>query len=80
MKALIEGFSVYTYNEYVVLNTGELGQVVAVSTEKVSRPVIKILYDRKGRPLDEPRETDLAQNSSLFITKAVPYHELPLAG
>ena len=80
VKALIASFSVYPYNEYVVLNTGELGQVVAVNAENLSRPVIKILYDRKGRPLDEPRETDLVQNSSLFITKAVTYHELPSAG
>ncbi len=80
VKALIASFSVYPYNEYVVLNTGELGQVLAVNAENLSRPVIKVLYDRKGRPLDEPRETDLTQNSSLFITKAVSYHELPLAG
>ncbi len=80
VKALIASFSVYPYNEYVVLNTGELGQVVAVNAENLSRPVIKILYDRKGRPLDETRETDLVQDSSLFITKAVPYHELPSAG
>lgn len=80
VKALIASFSLYPYNEYVVLNTRELGQVVAVNAENLSRPVIKILYDRKGRLLDEPRETDLAQNSSLFITKAIPYHELPRAG
>ncbi len=80
MKALIASFSLYPYNEYVVLNTHELGQVVAVNAENLSRPVIKILYDRKGRLLDEPREIDLAQNSSLFITKAIPYHELPRAG
>lgn len=80
VKAWIASFSVYPYNEYVVLNTGELGQVAAVNAENVLRPVIKILYDSKGRPLDEPRETDLAQNSSLYITKAVPYHELPPAG
>ena len=79
VKALIASFSIYPYNEYVVLNTGELGQVVAVNAENLSRPIIEILYDRKGRPLDKPKETDLTQNSSLFITKAVPYHELPLA-
>jgi HD-GYP domain-containing protein (c-di-GMP phosphodiesterase class II) len=79
VKALIASFSVYPYNEYVVLNSGELGQVLAVNAGNLSRPIVKILYDRKGRPLDEPRETDLVQNSSLFITKAVPYHELPLA-
>jgi HD-GYP domain-containing protein (c-di-GMP phosphodiesterase class II) len=80
VKALIASFSIYPYNEYVVLNTGELGQVIAVNAENLSRPVIRILCDREGRSLGEPKETDLVQNTSLFITKAVPYHELPLAG
>ncbi len=40
--------------------------------------MVKILYDKTGRPLDEPRETDLAQDPSLFITKAITYHELPI--
>jgi len=80
VKALVRSFSLYTYNEYVVLNTGEIGQVVEVNAGNLLRPIIKILYDRKGRSLDEPRETDLAQISPLFITKAVPYHELPPAG
>jgi len=53
------------------------GQVVEVNREKLWRPVIKILYDQQGRALDEPRETNLAHNSKLFITKAVTYHELP---
>ncbi len=53
------------------------GQVVEVNRETLSRPIINFLYDQQGRALDEPRETDLAHNSKLFITKAVTYHELP---
>ena len=78
VKALVRSFSLYPYNEYVLLNTDELGQVTQVNPEELSRPVVKILYDKTGRPLDEPRETDLAQDPSLFITKAITYHELPI--
>ncbi|MCZ6769897.1 MAG: cyclic nucleotide-binding domain-containing protein [Acidobacteria bacterium] len=77
IKALVRSFSLYPYNEYVLLNTDELGQVVDINPEKLSRPTVRILYDKKGRALDEPRETDLAQHPSLFISKAVTYHELP---
>jgi len=77
VKALIRSFSLYPYNEYVLLNNREIGQVVEVNREKLSRPKIKILFDQQGRALDEPRETDLAHNPNLFITKAVTYHELP---
>jgi HD-GYP domain-containing protein (c-di-GMP phosphodiesterase class II) len=77
VKALIESFSVYPYNEYVVLNSDEVGQVVEVNPRNSWRPIVKILFDKDGVPLDEPKETDLAQASSLFITKAITYHELP---
>jgi len=77
IKALVRSFSLYPYNEYVLLNTDELGQVVEVNPQKLSRPVIKILYDKHGKLLNEPRETDLAKHPSLSISKALTYHELP---
>jgi HD-GYP domain-containing protein (c-di-GMP phosphodiesterase class II) len=77
VKALVTSFSLYPHNEYVLLNTREIGQVVEVNRDKLSRPKIKILYDEQGRAVDEPTEMDLAHNPNVFITKAVTYHELP---
>ena len=77
IKALVRSFSLYPYNEYVLLNTDELGQVVDINPQKLSRPIIRILYDKKGKALEEPRVTDLAQHPSLFISKALTYHDLP---
>jgi len=79
VKALVRSFSLYPYNEYVLLNSDELGQVVEVNPGQLSRPLIKILYDREGRRLAEPRETDLAEYPSLFITKVITYDMLPTA-
>ena len=77
VKALLNSFSLYPYNEYVLLNTKELARVVEVNPENSFRPLVQILYDSNGVALEEPRETDLAQSSLLFITKAISYHELP---
>jgi len=77
VKALLNSFSLYPYNEYVLLNTKELARVVEVNPANSFRPLVQILYDRKGVPYKEPRETDLAQSSLLFITQAISYHELP---
>ncbi len=79
VKAMLNSFSLYPYNEYVLLNTKELARVVEVNPENSFRPLVQILYDRKGIPLEEPKETDLTQSSLLFITKAISYHELPPA-
>ena len=75
VKALIESFSVYTYNEYVVLNTDELGQVVEVNSENLCRPLVRILYDKERKAVEQPIEIDLSKRPSLFITKAVTYDE-----
>ena len=76
VKALIEGFSVYTYNEYVVLNTDEMGRVVEVNSGNLCRPLVRILYDKERKTVAQPLEIDLAETPSLFITKAVTYDEL----
>ncbi|MCZ6876546.1 MAG: cyclic nucleotide-binding domain-containing protein [Acidobacteria bacterium] len=76
VKALIEGFSVYTYNEYVVLNTDEMGRVVEVNSGNLCRPLVRILYDKERKSVTQPLEIDLSKTPSLFITKAVTYDEL----
>ena len=76
VKALIEGFSVYTYNEYVVLNTDEMGRVVEVNPGNLCRPLVRILYDKERKAVAQPLEIDLSKIPSLFITKAVTYDEL----
>jgi len=76
VKALIEGFSVYTYNEYVVLNTDEMGRVVEVNSGNLCRPLVRILYDKERNAVAQPLEIDLSKTPSLFITKAVTYDEL----
>ena len=77
VKALLKSFSLYPYNEYVLLNTKELARVVEINPENSFRPLVQILYDSNGVRLEEPRETDLALSSLLFISKAISYHELP---
>ena len=76
VKALIESFSVYTYNEYVILNTHEMGRVVEVNSANLCRPLVRILYDKERKTLEQPIEIDLSKTPSLFITKAVTYDEL----
>ena len=77
VKALLKSFSLYPYNEYVLLNTKELARVVEINPENSFRPLVQILYDSNGVQLEEPRETDLALSSLLFISQAISYHDLP---
>jgi HD-GYP domain-containing protein (c-di-GMP phosphodiesterase class II) len=77
VKALLKCFSLYPYNEYVLLNTGEIGKVIEVSETNILRPKLKMLFDVKGEPFEDQPERDLASTPSCNINKAITYHQLP---
>jgi len=77
VKALIKSLSLFPYNEFVVLNSGEIGKVVEINLENLSRPVVEVLYDKEGAFVETGKLVDLAQNPSLYIAKALPYRSLP---
>jgi HD-GYP domain-containing protein (c-di-GMP phosphodiesterase class II) len=76
-KAVIRSFSVYPYNEYVRLNSGETGIVTEVNSSNPVRPFVKLLYSADGSPLPEPRIINLTQHSQLSINSALDPAGLP---
>jgi HD-GYP domain-containing protein (c-di-GMP phosphodiesterase class II)/CheY-like chemotaxis protein len=76
-KAMIRSFSVYPLNEFVVLNTGEIGRVIDINPDNPLRPIVRLLYSVQGEELMSARTIDLAQNSQLWITSAITPDELP---
>lgn len=77
IKALIKSFSIYPINEYVVLNTGEIGRVVEVNNENPLRPVVEVLYHPSGEELSDPKLIDLRKIPAVAISKAIVRTELP---
>jgi hypothetical protein len=77
LRTLLKTFTVYPYNEYVVLNTGGIGQVVEVNSENSARPVLRLLFSETGEPLPEPRIINLSENRGLYIIRAVTREALP---
>lgn len=74
-KAMIRSFSVYPYNELVVLNTGEIGKVIDINTENPLRPIVRIMYTAQRIALASPRVIDLSRNSQLWITSAITLND-----
>jgi len=77
VKALIKSFSLYPYNECVVLDSGEIGRVIDINPEKLSRPVVEILFDDEDTLTVEPRTVDLAVEPERYIAKAISIQALP---
>jgi len=79
VKAALKSFSLYPFNEYVLLNTGEIAKVIDVNPGNLLRPKIQMLYDSEGKPFKKERELDLVRSPSRHITKAITYSQLPAA-
>jgi len=76
-KAVIQSFSVYPYNEYVELNTGEVAVVTDINPENALRPVVRVLYSVDRNPVSEPRSIDLTKYSQVWIRAALTAADLP---
>lgn len=59
--------NLYPENTKVILNTGEIGLVVAVPTNFPTRPLVRLLYDSRGRYLDRERYVNLLYELTYFV-------------
>jgi HD-GYP domain-containing protein (c-di-GMP phosphodiesterase class II)/CheY-like chemotaxis protein len=77
VRAVLSALSVYPLNEFVLLNTGEIGRVTDINPDNPLRPIIRVLYSGEGEELISPRSIDLVQNSQLWIKSALTVDQLP---
>jgi putative nucleotidyltransferase with HDIG domain len=64
---------VYPENSIVVLNTGEIGEVMAVPVKLPTRPLVRLLVDRKGNRVEKQRVIDLAHELTYSVS-SIEYH------
>ncbi|WP_418790327.1 HD-GYP domain-containing protein [Phosphitispora sp. TUW77] len=69
VKAFTGSIYAYPLGSIVKLSTGEIGIVVNVQKTMAPRPIIKVFYDKENNRLDYPRQVDLSEEKTLFITK-----------
>lgn len=63
----------YPLGATVRISTGETGVVVDINASSPVRPIIRVLENERGEPLNEPYEVDLTKQLSIMI---VEYNEL----
>jgi HD-GYP domain-containing protein (c-di-GMP phosphodiesterase class II) len=68
LKGLICGLSTAPVGSLVRLNTNETARVVATNRRFPLRPVVEIILDVAGEPVQPPRRIDLTTNTLLYIT------------
>jgi len=71
LRAFLNYVTFYPVGSYVILNTSEIGKVIKVNKNFPLRPVIEVILDAEGRPLDAPKPIDLTKSPVISIDRAV---------
>jgi len=71
IRALLRYLSLFPLGSWAELSTGEKVRVVSSNPEDYMRPVVSVVYNRKGQPVD-PFRLDLLKHPQVRIKKALP--------
>ncbi len=71
LKIFLDQISIFPVGSYIKLNNGSIGRVISTNKNKPLRPTIKLLFDGKGKKLENPQTVRLSDNPLLFIDSSV---------
>jgi hypothetical protein len=78
VAALVDEISAFPLDSFVMLSTGEIGRVVNTNPTNLMRPVVQTVWNPMWEPLDEPRTLDLAEETTVSVTRPLHETELPI--
>ncbi len=71
VRALAEAVSLFPFNEILLLDTGEIGKVVGIHSDKLTQPTVCLLYDPDGNPLADGPTVDLAHEPDRRVVEVL---------
>ncbi|MCJ7580797.1 MAG: HD domain-containing protein [Candidatus Aminicenantes bacterium] len=71
LRAFMSYITIYPTGSYVKLNSNEIGVVQSINHKFPLRPVIEVILDTKGNPLNVAKTIDLSKSPILYIEKAI---------
>ncbi len=71
VEVFVKHVAIYPIGVMVRLNTGEKGVVAKINKPLLARPVVKIIYDKDGNLLKEPKMVDLSKEFTLSIVEVL---------
>ncbi|MFZ5641393.1 MAG: HD-GYP domain-containing protein, partial [Bacillota bacterium] len=76
VKNFIDNIALFPVGTPVLLNSGDRGLVSKVHKGFPTRPVVRIIRDREGRPVNPPFEIDLLDKHVYFLTGMLSEEEI----
>ena len=71
VEVLLDFTAVYPAGSLVMLNTGEVGVVVRQNRQFPERPILRIVKDAQGKPLEGEKFCDLLDVRTIYIEKVI---------
>ena len=72
VRELIQQLSLFPAGCRVRLSSNEVGRVILMNKQSPLRPVVEVLFDAEGQPLQTPRHVDLNTNPLVYVTASLP--------
>jgi len=76
LAALVSNVAVYPIGSVVMFNTGEIGVVMDVNRNNPTRPVVRVVFDRRLSRLKIPHEVDLSNLTTVYISRVLTEQEI----
>jgi len=73
LKAFINIISMYPVGSHVLLNNGQIAQVMSINKNRPVRPMVKILTNSEGKKIGNPYILNLEKEPLTYITKSINY-------
>ncbi|MEA3488857.1 MAG: HD domain-containing phosphohydrolase, partial [Candidatus Omnitrophota bacterium] len=71
MKAMLRYISIFPVGSWVRISSGEIGNVVRPNEVIPMRPVLSVVFDRKGVKLGNPRMIDLSKQLLIHVEECI---------
>ena len=78
VDALVNEISLFPLDSFVLLDSGEIGRVVATNSGNMMRPTIETVWDAQWNPIAQPRRIDLAKTPGSSIVRPLHETEVPI--
>lgn len=76
LEALLTNIAEYPIGSVVALSSGEIGVVVDTNREMPTLPVVRVLFNKRWKPLSVVREIDLIKDGSAHISRILTEEEV----
>ncbi|MFZ0427692.1 MAG: HD domain-containing phosphohydrolase [Acidobacteriota bacterium] len=76
VRALADAVSLFPFNELLLLSTGEVAKVVGIHSDKLTRPRVRLLFDRDGAALTDGPTIDLAREPERRVVEVLTIDQL----